>query len=121
MTNAHNSKSSQLYIKQTSCLYLPQDGWAACIPVLRTGDCRLGREVGVKLYGIAWRTKAIKPGLLYRLGEGTGPAVLQALYSRENGAVTYGAAGLGSCGTVRAAWLHEDILSGTFCGTLPDI
>ena len=53
-------------------------GWAVCSPRQLATNCRLARELACRIYTVPWLIKAVKPGLLHRLGTGQGPAILQA-------------------------------------------
>ena len=50
--------------------------FAACVPIKATPLAVSPAPV----YSYEWRSKAVKPGRLFRLRDGSGPAVLQALF-----------------------------------------
>ena len=54
-----------------------------CKPQVVEGSSRLQRERGTTVYSISWRTKAVKPGVLLRLGDHDGPPGLQALHVKD--------------------------------------
>ena len=60
-------------------------GWAVCSPRQLATNCRLARELACPIYTVPWLIKAVKPGLLHRLGTGQGPAILQALWVEDKG------------------------------------
>ena len=64
--------------------FLPAS-WAVCAPHLLANNSRLVRELACSIYTVPWLVKAVKPGLLHRLGTGRGPAVLQALWVKDKG------------------------------------
>lgn len=54
-----------------------------CKPQVVEGSSRLQRELGTTVYSISWLTKAVKPGVLLRLGDHDGPPGLQALHVKD--------------------------------------
>lgn len=65
-------------------LQLLPGGWAACVPTKLGTSCRLSRELDCGLWTYKWHTKPLKPGLLFQVGDGAGPSVLQALFVRKS-------------------------------------
>ena len=66
---------------------LPQPGWRACIPMLLEESSQLSRELQADIYVVPWKSLAKKPALLRRFGDGSQPAVLQALFVRERACI----------------------------------